>query len=83
MKEITESGTTVSNTDVLAVLNYLTKIFKRHLENGEIVQFGDFGTFQISVASEGAETAEKFNALLIKGANIAFRPSVDLKDVRN
>ena len=33
-KEIAEGSTTVSDTDVLAVLNDLTKVLKRHLENG-------------------------------------------------
>jgi predicted histone-like DNA-binding protein len=80
-KEISEGSTTVSDTDVLAVLNDLTKVLNRHLENGEIVRFGDFGTFQISISSEGAETEAKFNQSLIKNAKVAFRPGVDLKDM--
>jgi hypothetical protein len=58
---------------VSAVLNDLTKVLKRHWGNGEIVRFGDFGT------SEGAETVEKFNASLIKGGKVIFRPGIDLK----
>lgn len=80
-KEIAEGSTTVSDTDVLAVLNDLTKVLKRHLDNGEIVRFGDFGTFQIAITSEGAETAEKFNASLIKGGKVTFRPGIDLKEM--
>ncbi|GAB6394507.1 MAG: DsbA family protein/putative histone-like DNA-binding protein [Bacteroidales bacterium] len=80
-KEITEGSTTVSDSDVLAVLNDLTKVLKRHLSNGEIVRFGDFGSFQVAVTSEGAETAEKFNAPLIKGAKVTFRPGIDLKEM--
>jgi predicted histone-like DNA-binding protein len=80
-KEIAEGSTTVSDSDVLAVLNDLTKVLKRHLSNGEIVRFGDFGSFQVAVTSEGAETAEKFNASLIKGAKVAFRPGIDLKEM--
>jgi predicted histone-like DNA-binding protein len=80
-KEIADGSTTVSDTDVLAVLNDLTKTLKRHLENGEIVRFGDFGSFQITLASEGAESAEQFNASLIKGGKVAFRPGIDLKDM--
>jgi len=80
-KEIAESGTTVSDSDVLAVLNDLTKILRRHLSNGEIVRFGDFGAFQIALTSEGAETAEKFNASLIKGGKVTFRPGLDLKEM--
>jgi predicted histone-like DNA-binding protein len=82
-KEIAEGSTTVSDTDVLAVLNDLTKALKRHLENGEIVRFGDFGSFQISVSSEGAETEEKFHASLIKSSKVVFRPGIDLKEMQN
>jgi predicted histone-like DNA-binding protein len=80
-KEIAEGSTTVSDSDVLAVLNDLTKILKRHLSNGEIVRFGDFGSFQIAITSEGAETAEKFNVSLIKGGKVTFRPGIDLKEM--
>ncbi len=80
-KEIASGSTTVSDTDVMAVLNDLTKALSRHLADGKIVRFGDFGSFQISLRSEGAETAEKFNASMIKGAKILFRPGLDLKDM--
>jgi predicted histone-like DNA-binding protein len=80
-KEIAEGFTTVSDTDVLAVLNDLTKVLKRHLENGEIVRFGDFGSFQVAITSEGADTAEKFHNSLITGSKVAFRPGIDLKEM--
>ena len=80
-KEIAEGSTTVSDTDVLAVLNDLTKILRRHLDNGEIVRFGDFGTFQVTVSSEGAEAEAKFNSSLIKNAKVTFRPGIDLKEM--
>ena len=80
-KEIAEGGTTVSDTDMLAVLNDLIKVLRRHLSNGEIVRFGDFGTFQIAITSEGAETAAKFNASRIKGGKVVFRSGVDLKEM--
>lgn len=80
-KEISQGSTTVSDTDVMAVLNDLTKLLSRHLASGEIVRFGDFGSFQVSVKSEGAETEEKFHASLIKKAKINFRPGSDLKDM--
>ncbi|MDR2928355.1 MAG: hypothetical protein LBV41_09200 [Cytophagaceae bacterium] len=34
--------------------------------NGKIVRFGNFGYFQILLGSEGAKTADKFNASMIK-----------------
>jgi predicted histone-like DNA-binding protein len=80
-QEIAEGSTTVSDTDVLAVLNDLTKILRRHLSNGEIVRFGDFGSFQITIGSEGIESEEKFNASLIKTKKVRFRPGVDLREM--
>ncbi len=80
-KEIAESSSTVSDTDVLAVLNDLTKLLARHLSEGEIVRFGDFGAFQITLSGSGAESAEKYNSSLISGGKISFRPGVDLREV--
>ena len=82
-KEISDSGTTVSDSDVLAVLNDLSKVLRRHLEAGEIVRFGDFGAFQVSIKSKGAETEAKFNASLIHSPKIVFRPGIDLKEMLN
>ena len=82
-KEIAEGSTTVSDTDVLAVLNDLTKVLRRHLENGEIVRFGDFGSFQISIGSEGAETEKQFHQSMIKSSKVIFRPGIDLKEMKN
>ena len=82
-KEIAEGSTTVSDTDVLAVLNDLTKVLRRHLENGEIVRFGDFGSFQISIGSEGAETKKQFHHSMIKSSKVIFRPGIDLKEMKN
>ncbi len=80
-KEIAEGSTTVSDSDVLAVLNDLNKVLIRHLENGEIVRFGDFGSFQIALSSEGAETEKKFNTSMIKSAKVNFRPGIDLREM--
>jgi len=79
-KEIAEGSTTVSDTDVLAVLNDLTKMLTRHLSEGRIVRFGDFGAFQITVSSTGAETESKFNASLIDKVKVIFRPGIDLRE---
>lgn len=82
-KEIAAGSTTVSDTDVLAVLNDLSKALARHLGEGKIVRFGDFGSFSLSLSSEGAETEGKFRAAMITRARIAFRPGVDLKEMLN
>jgi len=82
-REISENSTTVSDSDMLAVLNDLTKILNRHLKEGKIVRFGDFGTFQINIKSEGAETADKFNHSMVTNAKVSFRPGIDLREMMN
>ena len=80
-KEIAGGSTTVSDTDVLAVLNDLIKTVSRHLADGKIVRLGDFGNFQISISSEGATTAAKVTSAQIRSNKILFRPGVDLRDM--
>ncbi|ADQ80739.1 DNA-binding protein [Paludibacter propionicigenes WB4] len=82
-REIAENSSTVSDTDVLAVLNDLTKILNRHLKNGEIVRFGDFGTFQINIKSEGAESEEKFTTAMITDTKVTYRPGSDVREMLN
>lgn len=81
-KEIAQGSTTVSDTDVLAVLNDLTKVLVRHLSDGHIVRLGDFGSLRITVSSDGAETAEKFNNSMIKGNKVQFNAGADLRDMQ-
>lgn len=80
-KDISAGSTTVSDTDVLAVLNDLTKALCKHLSEGKIVRFGDFGSFQISFSSEGADTEEEVTSAKIKSNKIIFRPGIDLKEM--
>ena len=81
-KEIA-ARSTISPADTQAVLVALTEVLVEHLSNGKIVRLGDFGAFQVSVSSVGAETEAKFNASLIKGNKVVFRPGIDLKEMQN
>ena len=80
-KEIAEIST-VSDTDVLAVLNDLTKILVKHLSDGKIVRLGDFGSFRITISSNGAEKLDKFNSSLIRNNKIQFLAGADLKNMQ-
>lgn len=62
-------------------MNDLTKALSKHLSEGRILRFGDFGSFSLTLSSEGAETAEKFNSSMIKSTKIAFRPGIDFKEM--
>ena len=78
-KEIAAAGSTVSDSDMLAVLNDLNKLLIKHLSEGKIVRFGDFGSFQVSISITGAETEAKFSSSNITGNKIQFRPGAELK----
>lgn len=80
-KEIAQGSTTVSDTDVLVVLNDLTKLLARHLADGKIVRFGEFGSFQVSLSSAGEAEESKVTATSIKSAKIQFRPGEDLRNM--
>jgi len=81
-KEITQRST-VNSGDTLAVLDVLTQVLTEHLNRGEIVRFGDFGSFQVTLGSEGAATEDKFNSTLIKNTKVQFRPGLELKQMLN
>ena len=80
-KEIA-ARSTVAPADTQAVLVALTEVLVEHLAEGKIVRLGDFGAFQVSISSNGAETKEKFNAALIKSNKVVFRPGIDLKEMQ-
>jgi predicted histone-like DNA-binding protein len=65
------------------VLTALTEVLAEHLADGKIVRFGDFGAFQVSIGSSGAETADKFHPSLIKSKKVTFRPGADLREMLN
>ncbi|MDR1878814.1 MAG: HU family DNA-binding protein [Bacteroidales bacterium] len=81
-KEITQRCT-VNHADTLAVLEALTQVLTDKLEDGKIVRFGDFGSFQVGIGSTGAEKEDKFTPSLIKTKKVAFRPGVGLKEMMN
>ena len=81
-KEIA-ARSTVSPADTYATLVALTEVSIEHLAEGKIVRFGEFGAFQVSVGSTGAETKEKFNYSMIKTKKITFRPGIDIKGMLN
>jgi predicted histone-like DNA-binding protein len=81
-KEIAQRST-ISPADTQAVLIAFTEVLVEHLAEGKIVRLGDFGSFQVNVGSEGAETKEKFNVSMIKSKKVRFRPGTDIKEMLN
>ena len=80
-KEIATVDSTVSDPDVLAVFNDLTKVLAKYLVEGRILKFGDFGNFQLTLKSQWVESAEKFIASHIIGNKIQFCPWTYFRDM--
>ncbi|MDR2911365.1 MAG: HU family DNA-binding protein [Bacteroidales bacterium] len=79
-KEIA-ARSTVSPADTQAVLVALTEVLAEELSDGKIVRLGDFGAFQVSISSDGAETEAKFNASMVKNQKVVFRAGIDLREM--
>ncbi len=64
---------TVSEIDTMAVIEAFIKKVPELVADGKIVRLGDFGSFYITLQSEGAETADAFSPALIKKVFLRFR----------
>ena len=71
-KEIAQTSS-ISESDVYATLIDLAKMLSKHLSDGKIVRLGDFGSFQISISSEGMDVMNKVNSASIKSAKRRFQ----------
>ena len=76
-----ERSSTVSGADIRAVLYALFETIPSHLEAGNIVDFGDIGSFKITISSVGEETKDKVDVHSIRKSRITFYPAKKFKDV--
>lgn len=65
--------------DIVAVLITLLNVMKEQLASGKPVVFGDFGTFYMTINSDGTTTKDAFVDRDIKQARIRFRPGARLR----
>ena len=72
---------TVNSADVLAVLDTLLQVMQDELSQGRIVRFGEFGSFAVSLSSEGKEKESEITAASVKSAKLLFKPGKDLKNM--
>ncbi|MDR1218539.1 MAG: HU family DNA-binding protein [Treponema sp.] len=77
-KEI-EGRSALSLGDVQSVLSNMMEVLPVFLKLGQSVNLEGFGTFRISVTSDGTATPEELNARHVKGVKLLFLPSADLK----
>lgn len=81
-----EKRSTVSSSDVKAVLDALQYEVIEALEAGNTVRLGDLGSFRLSMRSQGVDTAteaRKKGAQLIKSVSVQFTKSTTMRDTFN
>ena len=75
------SISTVSSVDTAAVLEAFLTVVPDKLAEGNIVELGDFGTFRVSISSEGAATPEEVTARSITDTRVIFTPGKRFQQV--
>ncbi|AIP99267.1 HU family DNA-binding protein [Ornithobacterium rhinotracheale] len=65
--------------DIANVIENLLEELPKELVEGKSVKLGEFGTFRLSLSSEGAATEKDFNVGMIKTPKVIFTPGVSLK----
>lgn len=75
-----QQSCTVTKADVHAVLVAMEDVFVDALKGGEIIRFGDLGTFRVSLSSKGSLTEKEYTSSLITKSRIIFRPGSVLSD---
>lgn len=72
--------TTLNPKEAEMALSQLQKIMIRTLLNGQSVQLGDWGSFYLSLHTEGSETEKEAGPDKIKKINIRFTAGKELKE---
>lgn len=75
------SMSTVSSADTAAVLEAFLQVVPEKLADGKIVELGDFGTFRVTVSSEGTAQPEELTARHITNTRVIFTPGKRFKQV--
>lgn len=65
---------TVSTADTLAVLENFLQVVPTALAEGKIVRLGDFGSYSLTVKSDGAASDSELSVNQIKKTTVKFRP---------
>ena len=77
--ERVSQSTTFNEQEVSAILNYAIKIAREIVANGDIVEFGDMGTFTPSFKSKAVSKGEQFNTNVhIEKPVVQFNPLIEI-----
>ena len=77
-KEIS-GRSSLTRGDVSNVIENLIDELPKYLVMGKSISLGEFGTFRLSLSSEGALSEGEYNVSMIRGARVIFTPGSGLK----
>lgn len=72
--------TTLNPMEAAMAIRQLRKVVERLLLDGKSVKLGDWGTFNVTLNTEGADTKADLTARNVKRVNINFQPGEELKN---
>ncbi|MBC8385354.1 MAG: HU family DNA-binding protein [Candidatus Cloacimonetes bacterium] len=75
-----ESISTVSSIDTMAVLEAFLQVLPEELGEGRTVRLGDFGSFRITIMTEGVEEEKNFSSKNILRNKMVFTPGKEVKN---
>lgn len=77
--ELIADETTLNPMEAQMAIRQLRKVVQRLLLDGKSVKLGNWGTFNVTLNTEGADTKEALTARNVKTVNINFQPGTELK----
>ena len=80
-RHISSHGCVYSRADISAILYMAVDCMREMLLEGKKIRLGDLGDFSVSLASKGAESADKFSAQNITGVNVNWECGAEFKNL--
>lgn len=77
--ELIAEETTLNPMEAQMAIRQLRKIVQRLLLDGKSVKLGNWGSFNVSLNTEGAATKDELTARNVKSVNINFQAGEELK----
>lgn len=77
--ELIADETTLNPMEAQMAIRQLRKVVQRLLLDGKSVKLGNWGTFNVTLSTEGVATKELLTARNVKAVNINFLPGDELK----
>jgi predicted histone-like DNA-binding protein len=81
LAEMAAERSTLSTMDMMAAIEGFLAIIPQQLAKGNIVELGDFGSYWLRTACDGAETPDEVRASQINSTMPRFNPGKKFKDV--